>query len=208
MHDEFEQHRRAYLERKRRIRRILRLLPRRAAMARARLPQWLRSAAQTSWFLWSFRRGPVLRALYFGSVLALLPLFGIQMLLAALVCLGVRANFPVTAALQFITNPFTLVPVYGLTYLVGYTLINAFSGSPDAYDPGAVMAMIAAGEVGGAGGVVAALFVGGVVVGLGVALVLDFGWRLLAWEARLFKARFDALRAQRRARERAQPPTD
>jgi uncharacterized protein (DUF2062 family) len=201
MHDEFEQHRRSYYERKRRMRRLLKLLPRRAAMARARLPRWLRSAVHRSWFLWSFKRGPVLRAVYFGSVLSLLPLMGIQLFLSALLCLGVRANLPITAALQFITNPFTMVPVYGFTYLVGYSLLNVLATNPEPYDPGAAIAMIAAGDFTGTGAIVLALLVGGLVVGLAVALVIDFGWRLVAWEARIFKARFERLRAQRQARE-------
>jgi uncharacterized protein (DUF2062 family) len=206
MHDEFEQHRRSYYDRKRRMRRLLKLLPRRAAMARSRLPRWLRSALHKSWFLWSFKRGPVLRAVYFGSVLALLPLMGIQLFLSALLCLGVRANFPITAALQFITNPFTMVPVYGLTYLVGYTLMNVLSSNPEPYVPGAALAMIAAGEFSGTGDIVLALLVGGVVVGLAVALLIDFGWRLVAWEARIFKARFDRLRTARKAREAGEAP--
>ncbi len=206
MHDDFEQHRRSYLRRKRRLRRLLKLLPRRAAMARARLPSWLRAALQKSWFLWSFKRGPVLRAVYFGSVLALLPLLGVQLFLSAVLCLGLRANFPITATLQFITNPFTIVPIYGLTYLVGYSLLNFFSSNPDPYTPGAVLAMIAAGEFSGTGDVVLSLLVGGVIVGLAVALVIDFGWRLLAWEARIFKARFEQLRAARKARETGELP--
>lgn len=34
-----------------------------------------------------------------------------------------------------------------------------------------------------------ALFVGGAIVGVSVALLADLAWRLIAWEARIFRAR-------------------
>ena len=140
-------------------------------------------------------RGPLLRAIYFGSVLALLPLMGIQLPLSLLLCLLVRANLPVCAALQFITNPLTAVPVYGLTYLVGHWIMYHLSGSPGAYDPAAALALVQSGELlSAAGDVLGSLVLGGVVVGLAVGLVADLGWRLLAWEARVFRDRYQRLR--------------
>jgi uncharacterized protein (DUF2062 family) len=197
MQDEFDRHHREYLVRKRRMRRLMRRLPRRAALMRAQLPGWLKRLAEKSWFIWSFQRGPVLRAIYFGSVLALLPLFGIQFPLSVLLALGVRANLPITLALQFITNPFTIVPVYGFTYLVGFTVLDALVGKESGFDPDAVNAAVLAGDLGGAGHAVLSLTVGGVIVGLAVGLVIDFGWRLLRWEAALFKRKWESLRATR-----------
>lgn len=197
MHDEFDRHHREYLARKRRMRRLMRRLPRRAAVMRAKLPDWIKRLAEKSWFIWSFQRGPVLRAIYFGSVLALLPLFGIQFPLSVLLALGVRANLPITLALQFITNPFTIVPVYGFTYLVGFTVLDALVGKEAGFDPDAVNAAVQAGDLAGAGHAVLSLTVGGVLVGIAVALVIDFGWRLLRWEAAVFKRKWEALRAAR-----------
>jgi uncharacterized protein (DUF2062 family) len=197
MHDEFDRHHREYLERKRRMRRLMRRLPRRAAVMRARLPDWLKRLAEKSWFIWSFQRGPVLRAIYFGSVLSLLPLFGIQFPLSVLLSLGVRANLPITMALQFLTNPFTIVPVYGFTYLVGHTVLTGLFGKDREFNPDAAVAAIEAGRMLGAGQAALALVVGGVIVGLAVALVIDFGWRLLRWEAAVFKRRWESLRAAR-----------
>jgi uncharacterized protein (DUF2062 family) len=199
MHDEFDRHHREYLARKRRMRRLMRRLPRRAAVMRAKLPDWLKRLAEKSWFIWSFERGPVKRAIYFGSILALLPLFGIQFPLSVLLALGLRANLPITLALQFITNPFTIVPVYGFTYLVGFTVLDALVGKEAGFDPEAVSSAVQAGDLAGAGHAVLSLTVGGVLVGLAVALAIDFGWRLLRWEAAVFKRKFDALRAARAA---------
>jgi uncharacterized protein (DUF2062 family) len=197
MHDEFDRHHREYLARKRRMRRLMRRLPRRAAMMRAKLPEALKRLAQRNWFIWSFQRGPVMRAVYFGSVLSLLPLFGIQFPLSVLLSLGVRANLPITAALQFITNPFTIVPVYGFTYLVGHLVLTTLFGKSGDFDPDSAVAAIQAGKMLGAGHAALSLIVGGVIVGLAVGLVIDFGWRLLRWEAAVFKRKWETLRAAR-----------
>ncbi len=199
MHDEFDRHHREYLVRMRRMRRLMRRLPRRAAVMRAKLPDWIKRLAGRSWFIWSFERGPVKRAIYFGSVLALLPLFGIQFPLSVLLALGLRANLPITLAIQFITNPFTIVPVYGFTYLVGFTLLDALVGKESGFDPEAVSSAVQAGDLAGAGHAVLSLTVGGVIVGLVVALAIDFGWRLLRWEAAVFKRKWESLRAARAA---------
>lgn len=198
MHDELEQHRKEYQQRKRRLRRLLRTLPRRANIARYPVLKWFAATARRSWFLWSFKSGPLRRAIYFGSVLALMPLMGIQLPLSLLLCLLVRANLPVCAALQLITNPLTAVPLYGMTYLVGHWIIYHLSGSPGAYDPAAALALAQSGDLlSAAGDVVGSLVLGAVVVGLAVGLVVDLGWRLMAWEARVFRDRY------RRLRERA-----
>ena len=206
MHDELEQHRREYRSRLRRIRRLLRPLPRRSTIARYPVLKWFAATASKSWFLWSFKRGPLLRAIYFGSVLSLLPLFGIQLPLSIVACLLLRANLPVCAALQFITNPFTLVPVYGFTYWVGDWLLDAVRGEAAAPGVDQTAAALTAVEQGtvlsAAGDVGLALVVGGVVVGLAVGVLVDVAWRIFAWEARIFRDRY------RRARERAgkRPP--
>ncbi len=201
MHDELEQHRREYGQRLRRIRRLLRPLPRRATIARYPVLKWFAATARRSWFLWSFKRGPLLRAIYFGSVLALLPLMGVQLPLSLLLCILVRANLPVCAALQFITNPLSAVPVYGFTYLVGHWLLHHLGGSEGAYAPAAALALVEGGQLlAAAGDVLGGLLLGGVVVGLAVAVLVDLAWRLLVWEAGLFRERY------RRARARAGTP--
>jgi len=182
----------------RRLKRVLRVLPRRASISRYPVLKWFAATARRSWFLWSFKRGPLLRAIYLGSILSVLPLFGIQLPLSLGICLLARANLPVCAALQFITNPFTIVPVYGFTYLVGHYLLHFFDGESGGYDPSAALALVRSGEVlSAAGDVLGSLVLGGLVVGLAVGVVVDLAWRLGAWEATHFGARY------RRLRERA-----
>jgi hypothetical protein len=199
MNDELDQHRREFRSRTRRIRRLLRPLPRRATVERYPVLKWFAATARKSWFLWSFKRGPLLRAIYCGSVLSLLPLLGIQLPLSLLLCLLVRANLPVCAALQFITNPLTAVPLYGLTYLVGHWVLHHLGAGEGAYDPAAALALIGSGQLlSAAGDVLAGLVVGGIVLGLAVGVLVDLGWRLFAWEASVFRERY------RRLRERAE----
>ncbi len=120
---------------------------------------------------------------------------GVQLPLALLVALFVRCNLMVTGGLQFITNPFTAAPIYYGTYRIGrYVLaLTGFAvdkGGAGAATPGNVTISIdGAGPLVGNvdwgsafGSAVTALFVGGTVCGLVLAVVLDLlytlGWKL------------------------------
>lgn len=188
MSEEFESHRRDYHARRSRLRRFLRRLPRRGNVHRYPVLKWFGDMARSRPYLWSFKRRYVMPALYFGCVLSVLPVMGLQILLALILALLVRANLTLMVALQFITNPFTAVPVYGATYLLGDWLIKHTG-----YGEG----------IGVWGTRVNALFVGGIVGGLLLAFAIDILWRFLAWEARVFKARLDALHAAAEARRSA-----
>jgi uncharacterized protein len=179
MSEEYDRHFRELLARRRRLRKLLRPLPRRANVRRYPFIKWFAEAARKRPFLWSFRRENVLPALYVGSVISLMPLYGVQVLVALGVALLFRANLTITVALQFITNPFTIVPIYGFTGWVGSKLM---------------LAMDIGSELPKAAFYANALVVGGVVVGLVVALLCDVGWRLASWEARLFRNRLAAHR--------------
>lgn len=204
--EQLERHRSEYRERLSRMRRLLRVLPRRANLGRYPVIKWFGAAARSRPWLWTFQRGSVLRAIYIGSVLALLPLMGVQLPIAFVLALLLRFNFPLAAALQFITNPFTMVPVYGFTYLVGHWCMHRIGGGEGSYDPAAALELIEQGAFAAAAGdVLLSLVVGGVIVGLAVGLVVDLGWRFLQWEARAFKGRMAKLHeaVERRRRERA-----
>lgn len=179
MSSEFERHRREEISRKRRIRRLLRPLPRRANLARYPVIKWFRDIARKAPFLWSFKRQYVVPAIYGGAVLAFLPLFGFQLLIAFGVALALRANLMITVALQFITNPVTILPVYGFTGWIGVKLMN----------------VVGVGAELGAGLKVAnGLFVGGLAVGLSLALLMHIAYLVLLWEAQRFKAHGQKLR--------------
>lgn len=168
---------RKWLARRRRLRRWLRPLPRRANVARYPVIKWFAEAARKRPYLWSFKRPQVLAALYAGSVLALLPVYGLQLLIGVLLAIGVRGNLTVMIALQMITNPLTLAPIYVGTHALGSWLIG-LSGH---------------GGTSAVGSYLTALVVGGIVGGLALAGLLDLAWRLLAWEARHFRDQLQAL---------------
>ncbi len=190
MQHEFDAHLRELLRRRRWLRRLLRPLPRRANVHRYPVIKWFGDHARRYPFLWSFKRANVIPALYGGMVLSLLPLYGFQLLLAFGLALILRANLTITVALQFITNPLTIVPIYGATTLLGVELMEWAGVGEDMPKP----LFIAN-----------ALFVGGVVAGLALALLADLLWRFAAWESKVFKAKFHALRerAHQHALEKA-----
>ncbi|TNJ32716.1 DUF2062 domain-containing protein [Arenimonas terrae] len=169
---------RQWLARRRRLRRWLRPLPRRANVDRYPVIKWFADAARRRPYLWSFKRPQVLASLYAGGVLALLPVYGLQVVIGLALAILVRGNLTVMIALQMITNPLTLAPIYVGTHALGRWLIG-LAGFGDRATP--------------LGPYVDALVVGGIFGGLALALVLDLSWRALAWEARRFRGQRQAL---------------
>jgi uncharacterized protein (DUF2062 family) len=178
------------LARRSRLRKWLRPLPRKANVARYPVIKWFAEAARSRPWLWSFRRREVLVSLYSGAVLALLPVYGLQLLIGFALAVWLRGNLTVMAALQMVTNPLTLVPIYAATLALGHWLIGATG-----YGQGASAA----------GTHFNALVIGGVVAGLGFAVALDATWRLVAWEARRFRGQWRAMHA---AMHRVRPGDD
>lgn len=169
---------RRWLARRRRLRRWLRPLPRRASVGRYPVIKWFADAARRRPYLWSFKRPQVLASLYAGSVLAMMPVYGLQVAIGLALAILLRGNLTVMVALQMVTNPLTLGPIYYGTYSLGAWLIGALG-------PGEGVASWDT--------PVNALVVGGIVAGLGLAVTVDVLWRLLGWEARHFRAQLDAL---------------
>ena len=54
----------------------------------------------------------------------MLPIVGIQMIVVFFVSLVVRANLPLIVALQWISNPFTMGPIYFADYKIGMVLLK------------------------------------------------------------------------------------
>lgn len=54
----------------------------------------------------------------------MLPIVGIQMIVVFFVSLLVRANLPLIVALQWISNPLTMGPIYFADYKIGMTLLK------------------------------------------------------------------------------------
>lgn len=59
-----------------------------------------------------------------GLFIALLPLVGIQMFIAAVVCHPVKANKAVAVAMAWVSNPLTLVPIFLPCYWLGAAMLG------------------------------------------------------------------------------------
>ena len=109
-------------------------------------------------------------ACYAGSILAFLPTYGFQIPLALLAAVAFRANLPVMIAIQFITNPLTIAPLYLTTHKVGTWLIQTTGFTP------------MGSKVGNAA---YALVLGGIACGCIVGLTLDIIYRIILYEKRI-----------------------
>lgn len=78
--------------------------------------------------LWHINRRSVARAFLVGMFCAFLPL-PFQMGIAAFIAFYANANVPISVGLVWITNPFTMPPIFYATYRFGAWLLNSPSGS-------------------------------------------------------------------------------
>jgi uncharacterized protein len=152
----------------RRTKRLLRRLPRRANIHRYPVLKWFAAAARKRHYLWSFRLPQMTPAFYAGAILAFMPLYGAQLAISVALAVVLRANLPVLAGLQLITNPLTLAPIYFITYRIGREILNWI------------------GVGGGTAWVFStanALALGGLIAGILLGLALDLLYRFLIYEA-------------------------
>ena len=82
--------------------------------------------------LWSFRRGPVARAMVAGLLPATSPLLGLHHILAVVFAVFLRANVPTAIVVQMANNPFTIPIYYTAAYHVGEIIL----GRPIKYEGG------------------------------------------------------------------------
>lgn len=174
------------LRRRRRLKGWLRPLPRRANVGRYPVIKWFADVARRRPWLWSFQRREVMVSVYAGSVLALMPVYGLQVLIGLGLALWLRGNLTVMVALQMLTNPLTLGPIYYATHSLGKWLLTLFGIRTAPVSSGGITDDLGAHAL--------ALVVGGGVAGVALAVVVDVAWRLFAWEARRFRARWQAMR--------------
>ena len=80
--------------------------------------------------LWSFRRGPVARAMVAGLLPATSPFLGLHHILAVVFAVLLRANVPTVVVLQAANNPLTIPIYYTMAYHVGEVLL----GRPAEYE--------------------------------------------------------------------------
>ena len=158
-------------QRRRRIRRWLKPLPRKANFSRYPIVKWFSVFIHKKPELWSFKNAPIIRAIYLGCLLAYLPSYGAQIVLACLAAFFGRANLTVMVALQMITNPITAAPIYLATYTIGNKLIKLFHLSANNLIYDGALAMI----------------LGGLILGLVTALLLHGLWIFGQYEAQQFR---------------------
>jgi uncharacterized protein (DUF2062 family) len=202
MRKEFERHHREHRLRLARVRRFLRPLPRRANLRRYPVLRWFAEMARSRPWLWSFKLQHVAPALYAGAVAGLLPMPG-QLVVGFIAALLLRANLPVIVALCFASNPLTMVPLFTACYVTGHWATDLLWPGEKPFRLAEGLAAMTQGDFGGAWDIIAAVFVGAVLVGLAAGAVMHLVWVIGAWEARQFKARFARLRAAMHA-ERAE----
>ncbi|MBC8008759.1 MAG: DUF2062 domain-containing protein [Burkholderiales bacterium] len=107
----------------RRLKLLLRFMPRRARFHTYPLVGRFASFARARSYLWSFRYEQIRPSFYLGCILTLIPIPA-QLPIAFFLCLGFRANFMLMGGLQFLSNPATSVPLVIGTYKLGSMVLN------------------------------------------------------------------------------------
>ena len=108
----------------RRVKRWLRPLPRRTNIHRYPILKLFAQAARKRICIWSFRVENAIPAIYGGSILTLLPIYGIQIPMALVLAILLRANLPIFIGLQIVSNPLTVLPLWLADYQVGRALLG------------------------------------------------------------------------------------
>ncbi len=163
-------------QRRKRVRSWLKPLPRRANVRRYPIIKRFADFAHKRPYLWSFKNASVLRAIYFGSLLAFMPSYGVQIPLAFVAALIGRANLTILVGLQLLNNPLTLGPIYLSTYHIGTWSMSALHlKAQHAILDGAL-----------------ALVLGGLALGMATAVILHGLWLFGCYEAKQFRRRRSA----------------
>ena len=73
--------------------------------------------------LWHINRRSISGAVFWGILCAWIP-FPSQMLIAAICAIVFRVNLPLSIALTWVTNPFTLIPIFYSSYCLGSVIFG------------------------------------------------------------------------------------
>ena len=115
----------------RRVKKWLRPLPRRSNMHRYPILKFFTEAARKRVYIWSFRVENAVPAIYAGSILTLMPLYGIQVPTAIILAFLLRANLPIIVGLQVISNPLTILPIWFAAYQIGRIILSVIGINVD-----------------------------------------------------------------------------
>jgi uncharacterized protein (DUF2062 family) len=192
-------------ERIARVKRLLRLMPRRATMHRYPVLKWFTRSARNRSYLWCFRTKAVIPAIYAGCILSLLPIYGIQLPLAVAFSFLLRANLPILTTLQFITNPITVVPAYYAGYQIGKVVLNTFGVDAPNLTMVEMNSLVESAQSGNWGDNLKFLWTVWLVTSLGAVIMGTFlgaigsaAYRIAAYEVTVFNEKLKALQQKRK----------
>ncbi len=184
-----------HFSRIRRLKRLLRILPRKSNVHTYPIIRVFAATARKTPFLWSFKVPEVVKALYAGCILTFLPLLGVQIPLAFGAAFLFRANLPIILGLQFLSTPFTVPFIYTAAYFIGDFLLSVF---------GSEAAIVEAGTIATEAGFLqksaywyAAISLGGLVIGYFSGFVSSLIYRVTAIRASRAMARMRKLQSKR-----------
>ncbi len=173
-----EQHSRAHLHsRFRRLKKLLRPLPRRATVHRYPVLKWFGERMRKRSYLWSFRSEHAIPAIYVGCIVACMPIVGIQIAVVAVLALFFRFNLMLAVATQFISNPATLW-IYVVTYNIGNFFLGLAAGplTHEIFD--SMEEEVKVGLVRGTFQAIPAFILGGTLLGLALGFILATIYRI------------------------------
>jgi len=225
MNPDDHHHRKERFDRIRRVKNFLRFMPRRARLHKYPLIGRFAAIARKRAYLWSFKTAHVRPAFYAGSILSFMPFMGVQLPVGLLLALLLRGNFMIIGGLQFLTNPFTAVPVYYGTYQLGKSVMmlsgfgqsiavsdtSAFelpSADPTVAEPASGNTTTPPEELRWTpnfGTRINALLLGGLIAGTALGTLLDLLWRLGVRQADAHRRKVLARKA---ASGSTHPPAD
>ncbi len=131
--------------------------------------KWFAAAARKRPYFWTFRISAMTPAFYAGSIITLLPVYGLQIAFAFIAALALRANLPTLVGLQFVSTPLTAPIILPATYFTGDFCLRWFSSEESSL---------------GITHIGSRLTIGGIVCGLIMGCALDLTYRFFAYEAR------------------------
>jgi len=120
-------------KRVRRVKKLLHPLPRRTNLHKYPIIKYFSKYARKNAEIWSFKRTNITRAIYLGWFIALIPMYGLQMITAFIFSLFFRANCFVAMTIQWTTNPLTIPPILYAQYKLGAFVLKKIFRS--VYEP-------------------------------------------------------------------------
>lgn len=121
--------------------------------------------------LWHLNRYSVSTAFSVGLFAAFVPM-PFQMVLAAALAIIFRANLPISVALVWLTNPFTMPPLFYLAYKIGAYVLQQPIQSHIHYELSLEWVIEKFGSIG------APLLLGSLILGLGLGTLCNIAIRL------------------------------